>query len=73
VPEGKVNSFHTAIQRKPDEAIVFSWVNWKDAAARDRGWAALMADPRMEEYSPKTVGADMGRMIYGAFQPIVVA
>ncbi|MFN7180180.1 DUF1428 domain-containing protein [Hyphomonas sp.] len=73
VPEGKVNSFHTAVLRKPDEAIVFSWINWKDAAAQEKGWAAIMADPRMEAFSPKTVGADMGRMIFGSFTPLVVA
>lgn len=72
VPEGKVNSFHTAIKREADEAIVFSWISWKDRAAQEKGWAALMADPRMEDFSPKSVGADMGRMIFGAFRPIVV-
>ena len=32
-----------------------------------------MADPRMGDYSPASVAADMGRMIYGTFKPIVVA
>jgi len=73
VPEGKVNSFHTAVLRKPDEAIVFSWINWKHQAAHDAGWEKVMADARMAEYSPASVGADMGRMIYGTFRPIVVA
>jgi len=72
VPEGKVNSFHTAILRKPDEAIVFSWIGWKDAAAQASGWEKIMADPRMAEFSPASVGADMGRMIFGSFKPIVV-
>lgn len=71
VPEGKVNDFHGAVLRGPDEAIVFSWINWKDKAAHDAGWEKIMADPRMEEFSPATVGADMGRMIYGSFVPIV--
>jgi uncharacterized protein YbaA (DUF1428 family) len=73
VPEGKVNSFHTAVLRKPDEAVVFSWINWKDQAAHDAGWEKIMADPRMAEFSPATAGADMGRMIYGTFKPLVVA
>lgn len=71
LPEGKVNDFHTAILRKPDEAVVFSWINWKDKAARDAGWEKVMADPRMQEFGPHTVGADMGRMIYGSFVPLV--
>lgn len=73
LPEGKVNSFHTAVLRKPDEAVVFSWINWKDQATHDAGWEKIMADPRMAEFGPSTVGADMGRMIYGTFKPIVVA
>jgi uncharacterized protein YbaA (DUF1428 family) len=73
VPEGKVNSFHTAVLRRPEEAIVFSWINWQDKAAQEKGWASVMADPRMEALSPKTVGADMGRMVYGTFEPLVVA
>lgn len=73
VPEGKVNSFHTAVLKKPDEDIVFSWINWKDRATHDAGWEKVMADPRMDEFSPSAVGADMGRMIYGTFKPLVVA
>ncbi|MEQ9507166.1 MAG: DUF1428 domain-containing protein [Hyphomonas sp.] len=73
VPEGKVNSFHTAVLKKPDEDIVFSWINWKDAATRDAAWEKITADPRMAEFNPGTVSADMGRMIYGTFKPIVVA
>jgi len=73
LPEGKVNSFHTAILEKPGENVIFSWINWKDQAAHDAGWEKAMADPRMAEFNPATVGADMGRMIYGTFKPIVVA
>jgi uncharacterized protein YbaA (DUF1428 family) len=73
VPEGKVNSFHSAVLEKPGETVVFSWINWKDQAAHDAGWEKAMADPRMEQYNPAMVGADMGRMIYGTFKPIVVA
>lgn len=32
-----------------------------------------MADPRMGDYRPASLGADMGRMIYGTFKPIIVA
>lgn len=71
LPEGKVNDFHTAVLRKPEEAVVFSWINWKDKAARDAGWEKIMNDPRMQEFGPHTVGADMGRMIFGSFIPLV--
>ncbi|WP_425467372.1 DUF1428 domain-containing protein [Rubellimicrobium roseum] len=35
VPEGQVTSFSMAVQRKADEAVVFSWVWWPDKATRD--------------------------------------
>ena len=38
-------------------AVVFSWINWKDAATRQAGWDKAMADPRMAEFSPVTTGA----------------
>lgn len=71
LPEGKVNDFHTAVLRKPDESVVFSWINWKDKAARDAGWEKIMADQRMHEFGPASAGADMSRMIFGSFVPLV--
>ncbi|MBK8200540.1 MAG: DUF1428 domain-containing protein [Acidobacteria bacterium] len=73
VPQGKVNSFHTAILEKPGETVVFSWINWPNAEVQKKAWETVMGDPRMEKYNPATVGADMGRMIFGSFSPIVVA
>lgn len=71
LPEGQVNSFHTAVLRRPDEAVVFSWINWPDRAARDAAWERVLADPRLQRYSPRVVGADLGRMIFGSFVPLV--
>lgn len=28
VPDGKLTSFPLAVQRKPDEAVVFAWILW---------------------------------------------
>lgn len=72
VSEGKLHSVHTAVLKKPDEAVVFSWINCKDQAAHDAGWEKIMANPRMAEFSPATIGAAMGPMIDGAFKPLVV-
>ncbi|MFD1911189.1 DUF1428 domain-containing protein [Halodurantibacterium flavum] len=69
VPEGKVNSMHSAVMRKEDETVVFSWTTWPDKETRDKGWAAAMADPRMEGI--KDMPFDGSRMIYGGFIPIV--
>lgn len=72
VPEGKLTSFPMAVQRKPDETVVFSWVVWPSKAARDAGWAKMMEDPRMAE-DANPMPFDGKRLIYGGFQPIVEA
>ena len=72
VPEGKVTSFTMAVQRKPDESVVFSWVTWPNKEARDRGMKLFMEDPRLEG-SMKDMPFDGKRMIFGGFQMIVRA
>lgn len=70
VPEGKINSMHTAVLRNPEETVVFSWITWADKAARDAGWQKVMADPRLQpETNPMPF--DGKRMIYGGFEMIV--
>jgi uncharacterized protein YbaA (DUF1428 family) len=72
VPEGKLTSFTMAVQRKDDEAVVFSWVTWPSKAVRDRGWAKVMDDPRIKTQSTP-MPFDGKRLIYGGFQMIVSA
>lgn len=72
VPEGKVTSFSMAVQRKPDETVVFSWVTWPNKEVRDRGMKQFMEDPRIQE-SMKDAPLDGQRMIFGGFQQIVSA
>src|SRR5215203_4439244 len=70
VPEGKVTDFRKSVQAKDDEAVVFSWFEYPDRAARDAADEKMMSDPRMKE-----IGAGMPfdgkRMIYGGFDTIV--
>ena len=47
VPDGKVNDFKSAVQAKPDEAVVFSWFEYPDRATRDAATTKMMSDPRM--------------------------
>ena len=49
VPEGKLTSFPMAVQRQPDETVVFSWVTWPSKAVRDQGMEKAMADPRFKD------------------------
>ena len=70
VPEGKVTSFSMAVQRKDDETVVFSWVEWVSKEARDAAWQKMMADPRMQP-DANPMPFDGKRMIYGGFQTIV--
>jgi uncharacterized protein YbaA (DUF1428 family) len=70
VPEGKLTDFRRAVQAKPDETVVFSWIEWPDKATRDAGMAKVMADPRLspEQFAPIFDGK---RMIFGGFMPVV--
>lgn len=70
VPEGKLNSMHTAVMRKPGESIVFAWIFWPDKATRDLGMVRVSADPRVDrERHP--VPFDASRMIFGGFEVVV--
>lgn len=72
VPEGKVNSFHTAVMREPDETVVFAWIIWPSKAARDAGHAKVMEDPRIKGHTDP-MPFDGSRMIFGGFETIVDA
>ncbi|RZJ07323.1 MAG: DUF1428 domain-containing protein [Rubrivivax sp.] len=72
VPEGKVTSFTMAVQRKLDEAVVFSWVVWPSKQARDAGMKQMMEHPSMQK-GPEGMPFDGQRMIFGGFEVIVDA
>ncbi|MEM9303995.1 MAG: DUF1428 domain-containing protein [Pseudomonadota bacterium] len=72
VPDGKVTSFPLAVQKKDDEIVVFSWVEWPDKATRVAAMESIMKamqnDPEMNE-----MPFDGMRMIFGSFDVIVEA
>lgn len=65
VPEGKLTSFPIAVQRKPDETVVFSWITWPSRGARDQGMKKVMDDPRIQAID---MPFDGKRLIYGGFE-----
>ena len=70
VPAGKQTDFMRAVQAKPDEAIVFSWIEYPDKATRDAVGKKMMTDARMQAMKMPFDGA---RMIYGGFEALFVA
>ena len=68
VPDGKVTDYKGAVQAKPDETIVYSWIEWPSRKARDEGWDKAMKDPRMQGM---TMPFDGKRVIYGGFAPLL--
>lgn len=69
VPRGKVTDFYGAVKAEQDEAIIFSWIEYPDKAARDRAGELMMDDPRFAALGDMPF--DGKRMIFGGFAPVV--
>src|SRR5215510_6346341 len=67
VPDGKVTDFKGAVKAKPDEVVVFSWMEFPSKDARDKGWDAAQKDPRMKDLK---MPFDGQRLVYGGFAPL---
>jgi uncharacterized protein YbaA (DUF1428 family) len=67
VPAGTVTDFRMGSGATADEAVVFSWCEWPDAATRLAGMTATMADPRMAAMW-ETMPFDPERVVYGGFE-----
>lgn len=68
VPDGNATDFKRAVQLKPDETVVFSWIIWPDKATRDKAWATMMDASVTAELG--AMPFDGKRMIYGGFSTI---
>ena len=71
VPGGETTSFPLAVQCKPDETVVFSWVEWPSKEACDKAWEAMV--PEFETRGLTEMPFDGKRMIYGGFETLVKA
>jgi uncharacterized protein YbaA (DUF1428 family) len=67
VPPGKQTDYARAVDLQRHETVVYAWIEWPSKAARDAGWGAIMADPRMAD---RDMPFDGSRMIHGGFTPI---
>nr|WP_294336972.1 DUF1428 domain-containing protein [uncultured Sphingomonas sp.] len=70
VHPGKQTDFFRAILAESAEEPSFGFVEWPDKPTRDAGWAAIMADPRMQGNDAPFDGR---RMILGGFTPLIDA
>ena len=71
VKPGKVTSFPQAVQLKPDEVVVFSWILYESREHRDRVNAAVMSDLRLKDMDSKSMPFDGQRMFFGGFQMLL--
>lgn len=70
VPRGRQTDFFSAVKAEPDEAVVFSFIEWDSKEACDEAHGRMMADERMKQ-PPADMPFDGKRMIFGGFAPIV--
>lgn len=69
VPDGKVTDFKGAVQAKPDETVLFSWLEFPSKEDRVACHQKVMNDPRFEEMGEMPF--DGMRMVFGGFAPIL--
>ncbi|SKA03772.1 Uncharacterized conserved protein YbaA, DUF1428 family [Enhydrobacter aerosaccus] len=69
VPDGKVTDFKGAVRAKPDEVVVFSWIEYPSKAVADAAQAKFMSDPRVKDMGEMPF--DGQRAIMGGFTPLI--
>jgi len=69
VPDGTITDFKSAVKAKPDEEIIFSWIEYPDKATRDKANEQMQDDPEMSNMSDMPF--DGKRMIFAGFEPVV--
>jgi len=68
VPDGKLTDFRRSVQAKPDETVVFSWIEYPSKEVRDEVYRKMKDDPRMKDMD---MPFDGKRMIYGGFATLL--
>jgi len=70
VPDGKVTDFKGAVQAKPDEVVMFSWLEYPSRTVRDAANRMMMNDPNMKDMGA-AMPFDGKRMIFAGFEAMV--
>ena len=70
VPDGKITDFKRSVQAKPDEVVLFSWLEYPSKAVRDAANDKMMNDPNMKDMG-KDMPFDGQRMIFAGFETLV--
>ena len=68
VPDGKLTDFKGAVKAKPDEVVVFSWIEYPSKEVAEEAHRKVMNDPRMHDMD---MPFDGQRMIVAGFTPIL--
>ena len=68
VPDGKLTDFKGAVKAKPDEVVVFSWIEYPSKEVAEEAHRRVMNDPRMHDMD---MPFDGQRMIVAGFTPIL--
>jgi uncharacterized protein YbaA (DUF1428 family) len=72
VKKGKWTSFPQAVKLKPNEAVWFSWILYRNKKHRDSVNKKVMKDKRITGMmDPKKFPFDGKRMMYGGFKVMV--
>jgi uncharacterized protein YbaA (DUF1428 family) len=69
VPDGKLTDFKGAVKARPDEVVVFSWLEFPSKAVCDEAHEKMMSNPHMKDMGPMPF--DGQRMIHGGFTSII--
>jgi uncharacterized protein YbaA (DUF1428 family) len=68
ITDGKVTDFKMAVKATPDEAVVFSWIEWPDQQTYEAAHARMQTDARWQNMPEMPF--DGKRMVWGGFEPI---
>ncbi|MGY1811466.1 DUF1428 domain-containing protein [Blastococcus sp. SYSU D00820] len=69
--EQPARDLHAAAGAGDGEVVVLSWTEWPDKATRDRGLAAVLADPRVQPVPGAPAVFEGRRLVAGGFDVVL--